>query len=72
MYIANHNLNTAVDLSALLGSGTPSGREQILIPNSAEINNTNGQFDQLGQLEATRLNCTGKSEQWDHSIFACD
>ena len=58
MYLANHNLNTAVDLSAILGSGATDGKEEILIPNTAYINITNGQFDQLSQLEATRLNCT--------------
>lgn len=59
MYLANHNLNTVVDISALLGS--KSGNEEILIPNTAEINTTNGQFDQLGQLGATSLNCTSES-----------
>ena len=58
MYLANHNLNTAVDISAILGSG--SGDQVILIPNTAEINKTNGAFDRFGQLEATRLKCTGK------------
>ena len=56
MYLANHNLNTAVDISAILGGGSSAG--VILIPNTAEINKTNGQFDQYGQLEAMRLNCT--------------
>lgn len=60
MYLANHNLNTAVDLSALIGSPGPEGQTVILIPNTAEINNTNGAFNQLGQVEATRLNCTRK------------
>ena len=58
MYLANHNLNTAVDISAILGRG--HGPQQFLIPNTADINQTNGQFDTLGQLEATRLNCTRK------------
>ncbi len=59
MYLANHNLNTAVDISAILGSG--SGREEILIPNTAQINETNGQFMKFGQLEAMSQNCTRKS-----------
>ncbi|KAK5171279.1 uncharacterized protein LTR77_004423 [Saxophila tyrrhenica] len=58
MYLANHNLNTAVDLGALIGGG--SG-EQILIPNTAEINQTNGMFDKFGQLERMSQNCT---EMW--------
>ncbi|KXS96970.1 hypothetical protein AC578_5535 [Pseudocercospora eumusae] len=54
MYMANHNLNTAVDLSSIgLGSG-----DTILIPNTAEINLTNGQQNQFGRLGATNLNCT--------------
>lgn len=56
MYLANHNLNTAVSLGALTGGG---GGDSILIPNTAEINNTNGQFDTMGQLEAMRLDCMG-------------
>jgi hypothetical protein len=58
MYLANHNLNTAVDLSALTGG---SSSEAILIPNYAELNITNGEYDQFGQLEAMRNNCTGNS-----------
>lgn len=55
MYMANHNLNTAVDLSSIgLGSDT------ILIPNTAELNLTNGQQNQFGRLGANSLNCTGK------------
>ena len=58
MYLANHNLNTAVDLSAILGSG--SGDTEILIPNTAQINKTNGQFDKYGQLEEMRQTCESK------------
>lgn len=58
MYLANHNLNTAVRLGALTGAG---GGQPLLIPNTAEINTTNGQFDEYGQLENMRLNCTGES-----------
>ncbi|KAF2480186.1 PLC-like phosphodiesterase [Neohortaea acidophila] len=61
MYLANHNLNTPIDLSALIGE--TDGHAQILIPNTADINITNGAFDQFSQLEATRLNCT---QMWDH------
>jgi hypothetical protein len=66
MYLANHNLNTAVDISAILGSGASDGSEEILIPNTADINITNGDFDKQSQLEATRLNCTRKSRVYDH------
>jgi hypothetical protein len=59
MYLANHNLNTAVDISALLGSA--SGNEELLIPNTAQINETNGQFDTFGQLQAMSQNCTRES-----------
>lgn len=59
MYLANHNLNTAVDLRALLGSG--AAQKEILIPNTAELNQTNGQYNQFGQLGAMSLNCTSKS-----------
>ncbi|KAK4551970.1 hypothetical protein LTR86_010762 [Recurvomyces mirabilis] len=58
MYLANHNLNTAIDIGAITGSGSSS----LLVPNSAEVNVTNGQYDQYGQLEAARSNCTA---EWD-------
>ena len=62
MYIANHNLNTAVDLSALIGSGGGGGGgdNQILIPNTAEINKTNGKFDKFGQLGRMSEKCTSE------------
>lgn len=56
MYLANHNLNTAVDLSAIAGTG--SDDEVILIPNTADINTTNGEFDKFGMLGAMSDNCT--------------
>jgi hypothetical protein len=56
MYLANHNLNTAVDLSSIgFGSSEP-----LLIPNTAELNLTNGQQNQFGRLGAMSLNCTGE------------
>lgn len=58
MYLANHNLNTAIDISAILGSG--SKNDILLIPNTAEIRPTNGQYDRYGQLEAMRVNCTSE------------
>lgn len=58
MYLANHNLNTAVDLSAI--TGAVSGHETILIPNTAEINITNGEYDKFGMLGAMSDNCTSK------------
>jgi hypothetical protein len=65
MYLANHNLNTAVDISAILGNG---GDETILIPNTASINTTNGEYLTTGQLGAMAANCSGKrhiSVFWD-------
>ena len=61
MYLANHNLNTAVDLNAILNGGSSKDKsDQILIPNTAEINTTNGEFNHLGQAEAMTMNCTSK------------
>jgi hypothetical protein len=57
MYLANHNLNTAIDISAILGNGDDT---TILIPNSAEINQTNGEYDTYGQLGEMAQNCSGK------------
>jgi hypothetical protein len=57
MYLANHNLNTAIDISAILGNG---GDETILIPNTASINTTNGEYLTTGQLGAMAANCSGK------------
>ena len=54
MYLANHNLNLAIDVSAIIGSGG-----SILIPNTAVMNITNGEADQYGRLGAASLNCTG-------------
>lgn len=54
MYIANHNLNIAVELGAITGSAD----EPFLIPNTAQLNNTNGQFNTRGQLEAAAANCS--------------
>ena len=56
MYIANHNLNIAVELGAITGSAD----EPFLIPNTAQLNNTNGQFNTRGSLEAAAANCTRK------------
>jgi hypothetical protein len=57
MYLANHNLNTAIDISAILGNGDDT---TILIPNTAEINTTNGEYDTYGQLGEMAKNCSGK------------
>jgi len=57
MYLANHDLNVAVDLGALTGGGSS---ESILIPNVAELNITNGEQDQFGRLGAATLNCTSE------------
>ncbi|KAI5359780.1 putative PLC-like phosphodiesterase, TIM beta/alpha-barrel domain superfamily [Septoria linicola] len=58
MYLANHNLNVAVDLSSL-GISTDKA---ILIPNTAELNLTNGQQNIFGALGAMNVNCT---QTWD-------
>jgi len=63
MYLVNHNLNTAVDLGALTGG---SSTESLLIPNYAELNLTNGEDNQYGQLEANTLNCTRECLQTRH------
>lgn len=57
MYLANHNLNTAIDIGAITGSSSSSS---ILIPNTAELNITNGDQDQYGRLGAMSVNCTSK------------
>jgi hypothetical protein len=57
MYMANHNLNQKIDLSSI---GINLG-DDLLIPNTAELNLTNGQANQFGQLGAMASNCTGKS-----------
>jgi hypothetical protein len=56
MYLANHNLNLAIDVSAILGN---NNGQTVLIPNTAEINRTNGEYDTFGQLEEMASNCTG-------------
>jgi hypothetical protein len=56
MYLANHNLNTAIDLSSI-GIDT----SELLVPNTAEINETNGQQDEYGRLGEMSINCT---ETW--------
>jgi hypothetical protein len=57
MYLANHNLNLAVDVSAILGNNDDT---TILIPNTAQINRTNGEYDTYGQLGEMASNCSGK------------
>ena len=51
MYLANHNLNTAIDLSSI-GIDT----SELLVPNTAEINQTNGQQNSHGRLGAMNIN----------------
>lgn len=57
MYIANHNLNVAVELGAITGGGD----DAILLPNTAQINTTNGAGLEMGQLGAMALNCSSKT-----------
>lgn len=59
MYVANHNLNTAIDLSSI---GLGGGDGSLLIPNTAELNITNGEQNQFGRLGAMNQNCTGKNK----------
>ncbi|KAK6431480.1 hypothetical protein LTR95_012357 [Oleoguttula sp. CCFEE 5521] len=61
MNLVNQNLNTAVDLGALLGTGST---EAFLIPNTAQINTTNGQLDIEGQLGRRADLCVG---EWDRA-----
>jgi hypothetical protein len=56
MYMANHNLNVAVELGSLTGALS----EPLLLPNTAQINNTNGQGEDHGQLGAMAMNCSSK------------
>ena len=58
MYMANHNLNVAVELGSLTGD---LGGEPLLLPNTAQINNTNGAGEEHGQLGAMAMNCSSKS-----------
>lgn len=60
MYLANHNLNQAVDVGAILGD--PS-IESILVPNTAELNITNSNNTGFGMLGAMTERCTA---QWGH------
>jgi hypothetical protein len=55
MYLANHNLNTAIDVAAILGGGN---QEPILIPNTAQIANTNSNGTGFGQSGRMIQNCT--------------
>ncbi|KAK5110106.1 hypothetical protein LTR62_006240 [Meristemomyces frigidus] len=57
MYLANHNLNVPVDIGAIMGGGST---QSILIPNFAELNVTNGEYDQFGEAGAASLNCTAE------------
>jgi hypothetical protein len=68
MYLANHNLNTAIDLNAILGS---SGHEPILIPNTAQIRNTNSNNTEFGQSGLMIERCT---DMWDRppTFFVVD
>jgi len=54
MYLINHNLNTAVDLSSI---GITIS-EELLVPNTAELNLTNGQGNEFGELGLMANNCT--------------
>jgi hypothetical protein len=63
MYMANHNLNVAVELGSLTGD---LGGEPLLLPNTAQINNTNGAGEEHGQLGAMAMNCSSKSPKPIH------
>lgn len=65
MYLANHNLNTAIDVSAILGNNDGT---TVLIPNTAQINRTNGEYDTYGQLEAMTGDCAGKTMALDATL----
>ncbi|KAK5127584.1 hypothetical protein LTR85_006924 [Meristemomyces frigidus] len=55
MYLANHNLNLAIDIGAITGD---SSSGSLLIPSTSNINITNGEEDQYGRLGAMNTNCT--------------
>jgi hypothetical protein len=64
MYMANHNLNVAVELGSLTGALS----EPLLLPNTAQINNTNGAGEEQGQLGAMAMNCSSKLNPTDKKI----
>ena len=47
--------------AAEMGGEAPAEPLMFLIPNTAQLNNTNGQFNTRGQLEAAAANCSRKS-----------
>lgn len=55
MYLANHNLNTAIDLSSL-GIDT----DDLLVPTTSLLNVTNAKGQDYGMLGAMSTNCTGE------------
>jgi len=63
MYLANHNLNTAIDLSSL-GIDTCG----LLVPTTSELNVTNSAGQEYGMLGAMSLNCTGKAPSPFHQL----
>jgi hypothetical protein len=64
MYMANHNLNVAVELGSLTGALS----EPLLLPNTAQINNTNGAGEERGQLGAMAMNCSSKLNPTEETI----
>ncbi|CZT20334.1 related to BSC1 Transcript encoded by this ORF shows a high level of stop codon bypass [Ramularia collo-cygni] len=58
MYMANHNLNTAIDLSSL---GIDTGG--LLVPNTPKLNITNAKGNETGMLGAMSYNCAA---EWGH------
>jgi hypothetical protein len=57
--MANHNLNVAVQLASITGADG----ESLLLPNTAQLNITNGQYEEPGQLGEMVLNCNCESDQ---------
>ena len=60
MYLANHNLNTEINLA-----GT-----SILVPNTVVINQTNG-LNGTGSLGLMANNCAGKVDPSTMSALMC-
>ena len=60
MYLANHNLNTEINLA-----GT-----SILVPTTALINQTNG-LNGTGSLGLMANDCAGKIDPSTRRVFMC-
>lgn len=60
MYIANHNLNTAIGIGSF-GFGPAEADGGVLIPSKSKLNITNAAGYEHGMLGTMKRDCTGKS-----------